>query len=53
MDVVYLCRFQHPLPPAQAFIAVLVATLSMFSSGWAIFLALATKVVKRRNSGGI
>ncbi|KAJ7932088.1 hypothetical protein B0H13DRAFT_2651073 [Mycena leptocephala] len=51
MDVVYLCRFQHPLPPAQAFIAVLVATLSMFSSGWAIFLALATKVVKRRNSG--
>ncbi|KAJ6571574.1 hypothetical protein B0H19DRAFT_662763 [Mycena capillaripes] len=51
MDVVYLCRFQRPLAPAQAFIAVLVATLSMFSSGWAVFLAMATKVVKKRDSG--
>ncbi|KAJ6484452.1 hypothetical protein C8R47DRAFT_1280653 [Mycena vitilis] len=50
MDVVYLCRFQLPLAPAQAFIAVLVATLSMFSSGWAIFLVIATKVVKGRDA---
>ncbi|KAJ7217588.1 hypothetical protein B0H12DRAFT_1329417 [Mycena haematopus] len=50
VDVVYLCRFQRPRAPAKAFIAVLVATLSMFSSGWAIFLALATKMVKNRNS---
>ncbi|KAK7055397.1 hypothetical protein R3P38DRAFT_1355361 [Favolaschia claudopus] len=49
MDVVFLCRFQQRLPPAQAFIAVLVATLSMFSSGWAVFLALATKFAKGRN----
>ncbi|KAJ7135816.1 hypothetical protein C8R44DRAFT_976599 [Mycena epipterygia] len=51
MEVVYLCRFQQRKAPAQAFIAILVATLSMFSSGWAIFLVLATKVVKRRDSG--
>ncbi|KAJ6529125.1 hypothetical protein DFH09DRAFT_1045264 [Mycena vulgaris] len=51
MEVVYLCRFQHRKAPAQAFIAILVATLSMFGSGWAIFLALATKVVKKRDSG--
>ncbi|KAJ7178907.1 hypothetical protein C8R46DRAFT_1323105 [Mycena filopes] len=51
LDVVYLCQFQQRKAPAQAFIAVLVATLSMFGSAWAIFLALATKVVKRRDSG--
>ncbi|KAJ7848641.1 hypothetical protein B0H14DRAFT_2767623 [Mycena olivaceomarginata] len=51
LDVVYLCRFERPLAPAQAFIAVLVATLSMFSTGWALFLGLATKFVKRRDSG--
>ncbi|KAJ7274868.1 hypothetical protein C8J57DRAFT_1312947 [Mycena rebaudengoi] len=49
LDVVYLCRFQEPKAPAQAFIAVLVATLSMFSSGWAVFLVLATRVVKKRD----
>jgi hypothetical protein len=53
LDVVYLCRFERPLAPAQAFIAVLVATLSMFSTGWALFLGLATNFVKRRDSGGI
>jgi hypothetical protein len=53
LDVVYLCRFERPLAPGQAFIAVLVATLSMFSTGWALFLGLATNFVKRRDSGGI
>ncbi|KAJ7207247.1 hypothetical protein GGX14DRAFT_636808 [Mycena pura] len=50
LDVVYLCRFQHAKAPAQAFVAVLVATLSMFGSGWAVFLGLATAVVKRRRA---
>ncbi|KAJ7487912.1 hypothetical protein FB451DRAFT_1225903 [Mycena latifolia] len=52
LDVVYLCRFQRRKAPAQAFIAVLVATLSMFGTGWGVFLALATKIVKRRDTGG-
>ncbi|KAJ7096611.1 hypothetical protein B0H15DRAFT_920975 [Mycena belliarum] len=51
LDVVYLCRFQQRKAPAQAFIAVLVATLSMFGSGWAAFLVLAAKIVKKRNGG--
>ncbi|KAJ7861312.1 hypothetical protein B0H14DRAFT_537909 [Mycena olivaceomarginata] len=37
----YLCHFQRAKSLGSAFIAVLVGTLSMFSSGWAIFLAFA------------
>ncbi|KAF7324099.1 hypothetical protein MKEN_00632300 [Mycena kentingensis (nom. inval.)] len=47
IDVVYLCRFQRRLPPARAFIAVLVATLSMFGSAWAVYLGLAAGFAKR------
>ncbi|KAJ7880015.1 hypothetical protein B0H14DRAFT_2341176, partial [Mycena olivaceomarginata] len=35
----YLCHFQRAKSLGSAFIAVLVGTLSMFSSGWAIFTA--------------
>ncbi|KAJ6606090.1 hypothetical protein DFH09DRAFT_966260 [Mycena vulgaris] len=49
LDGVYLCRFQRAKPPRSAFIAVLVATLSMFTTGWAIFLVIAEAVVKRHN----
>jgi hypothetical protein len=52
LDGVYLCHFQHAKSPGSAFIAVLVATLSMFSSGWAVFLGLAATVVKRREPVG-
>jgi hypothetical protein len=52
LDGVYLCRFQRVKSPGSAFIAVLVATLSMFSSGWAIFLRLAAGMVKKRQPGG-
>ncbi|KAJ7488081.1 hypothetical protein FB451DRAFT_1126467 [Mycena latifolia] len=48
VDGVYLCRFQRAKSPGSAFIAVLVATLSMFSSGWALFLGFAAGLVKRR-----
>ncbi|KAJ7051383.1 hypothetical protein C8F01DRAFT_1175223 [Mycena amicta] len=51
IDVVYLCRFQRPLAPAQAFIAVLVATLSMFGSGWALYRTLAMRVAVRHENG--
>jgi hypothetical protein len=50
--VVYLCRFQRGKPLRQAFVSVLVATLSMFSSGWAIFMLLATYFAKRSNVEG-
>ncbi|KAF8216723.1 hypothetical protein K438DRAFT_401838 [Mycena galopus ATCC 62051] len=44
---VYLCHIQRAKSPASAFIAVLVATLSMFSSGWGIFLGLSAGIVKK------
>ncbi|KAJ7880008.1 hypothetical protein B0H14DRAFT_3434745 [Mycena olivaceomarginata] len=44
----YLCHFQRAKSLGSAFIAVLVGTLSMFYSGWAIFLAFAATVVKKR-----
>ncbi|KAJ7079266.1 hypothetical protein B0H15DRAFT_954121 [Mycena belliarum] len=48
VDGVYLCRFQRAKSPGSAFIAVLVATLSMFSSAWGVFVVVAAGVVKRR-----
>ncbi|KAJ7466351.1 hypothetical protein FB451DRAFT_1485153, partial [Mycena latifolia] len=47
-----LCRFQRAKSPGSAVIAVLVATLSMFSSGWALFLGFAPGMVKRRAPDG-
>ncbi|KAJ6563126.1 hypothetical protein DFH09DRAFT_1478117 [Mycena vulgaris] len=52
VDGVYLCHFQHAKSRGSAFIAVLVATLSMFSSGWALFLGMAAFVVKKREPNG-
>ncbi|KAJ7032539.1 hypothetical protein C8F04DRAFT_654418 [Mycena alexandri] len=48
LDGVYLCRFQRAKSPGAGFIAVLVATLSMFMAAWGQFLGLAEGVVKRR-----
>ncbi|KAJ7880029.1 hypothetical protein B0H14DRAFT_3770095 [Mycena olivaceomarginata] len=45
---VYLCHFQRAKSRGSAFLAVLVGTHSMVSSGWAIFLGLAATVVKKR-----
>ncbi|KAF8893070.1 hypothetical protein BD779DRAFT_1508712 [Infundibulicybe gibba] len=46
--VVYLCRHQQRKPLAQAAVSVIVATLSMFSGGWAVFILVATYFVKSK-----
>jgi hypothetical protein len=48
IQVVYPCRFQQQKTPSQLFISVLVATLSMFSTGWAVFMVLAVYFAKRK-----
>jgi hypothetical protein len=48
----YLCQLQRMKAPAQAFIAVLVATLSMFTGAWGLFMFLATYWAKRGNDSG-
>jgi len=50
IQVVYPCRFQRQKTPGQLFISVLVATLSMFSTGWAVFMVLAVYFAKRKGS---
>ena len=50
--VVYPCRFQHQKTTGQLFISVLVATLAMFSTGWALFMGLAAYFAKRKDLSG-
>ncbi|KAF9532596.1 hypothetical protein CPB83DRAFT_759140 [Crepidotus variabilis] len=45
--VLYLCRYQRRKSGGSLFISVLVAVLSMFTSGWGIYLGLLTKWAKR------
>jgi len=45
----YLCQLQRMKAPAQAFIAVLVATLSMFVSGWGLVMLFASYWAKKGN----
>jgi len=52
LEARYLCRLQRMKPPAQALVAVLVATLSMFLSGWGFFMLVATYWAKRNNDLG-
>ncbi|KAG8982244.1 hypothetical protein FRB93_008208 [Tulasnella sp. JGI-2019a] len=47
ISVPFLCRFLELKRPGDAFIAVLVATLSMFSAGWAIFILICGHFAKR------
>ncbi|KAJ7431058.1 hypothetical protein B0H11DRAFT_2132556 [Mycena galericulata] len=49
LDGVYLCRFKRAKSPGTAFIAILVATISVFSAGWGRFLGLAESAVKKRH----
>ncbi|KAG8868066.1 hypothetical protein FRB98_003795 [Tulasnella sp. 332] len=44
----YLCRFSQRKSAGQLFVSVLVATLSMFSSGWAAFILVSAYFEKRR-----
>jgi len=49
VQVVYPCRFQQLKAPGALIISVLVATLSMFSTGWGVYMSLATTIAKRHN----
>jgi hypothetical protein len=53
MQVAYPCRFQRRKPLGSVIVSVLVATLSMFSSAWAIFIYLATTYAKHTDPAGI
>jgi hypothetical protein len=52
IQVVYPCQFQQAKSPGALFISVLVATLSMFSTGWAVFMLLATALEKQHKPAG-
>ena len=47
IQVVYLCHVQSRKSPGSLIISVLVAVLSMFSSGWAIYLLVIGTFAKR------
>lgn len=52
IQVVYPCQFQQLKAPGALIISVLVATLSMFSTGWAVYMLLAKNIAKRHNPTG-
>jgi hypothetical protein len=52
IQVVFPCRFQRRKAFGALFISVLVATLSMFASGWALFMFLASYWVKHSSETG-
>lgn len=47
IQVVYLCHVQSLKSPGSLIISVLVAVLSMFSSGWAVYLLVLGTLAKR------
>jgi len=49
IQVLYLCQLQRLKAPGPLIISVLVATLSMFMSGWALFIFIASKLAERRH----
>lgn len=52
IQVVYPCQFQQRKALGAMVISVLVATLSMFSTGWAVYMLLVTAIAKRHNPTG-
>lgn len=48
----YQCRVQVPKSPGQIFVAVVVATITLFSSGWAVFMMLLAFFVNLKNPRG-
>ncbi|KAG8992993.1 hypothetical protein FRB93_002146 [Tulasnella sp. JGI-2019a] len=48
----YLCHFPHRKPLGSAIISVLVATLTMFGSGWTVFLLVAKLYEQRKYPQG-
>ena len=53
IQVAYPCRFQQRKPLGSLIISVLVATLSMFSTAWAVFILAATALAKRTDPVGL
>lgn len=52
IQVVYPCQFQKPKSPGSLFVSVLVATLGMFSTGWALFILIASTLAKQTDPVG-
>lgn len=48
IQVLYACQLQQAKPIGSAIISVLVATLSMFMSGWAVFMFISSDYAERR-----
>ncbi|KAF5342438.1 hypothetical protein D9611_001508 [Ephemerocybe angulata] len=48
LQTVFICHFSKLKSGGSLFVAVLVATLSMFSSAWGLFIIIASRIVKRR-----
>ncbi|KAF6759946.1 hypothetical protein DFP72DRAFT_1004757 [Ephemerocybe angulata] len=48
LQAVFICHFSRLKSTGSLLVSVLVATLSMFSSGWAILLIVAAHIVKTR-----
>ena len=52
IQVVYPCQFQKRKSLGPLFVSVLVATLGMFSTGWAVFILIASVLAKRTDPAG-
>lgn len=52
IQAAYPCRIQTRKRTGSLIISVLVATLSMFSGGWALFMIIATLLAKREDPSG-
>lgn len=53
INTTYQCHVQIPKSPGQIFVAVAVATVTLFSSGWAVFMLLLTFFANRKNPRGM
>ena len=49
IQVLYLCQLQRLKAPGPLITSVLVATLSMFMSGWALFIFIASRLAEWRH----
>jgi hypothetical protein len=52
IQAVYPCQFQKRKSLGSLFVSVLVATLGMFSTGWALFIMTASTLAKRMDPAG-
>ncbi|KIM38213.1 hypothetical protein M413DRAFT_447960 [Hebeloma cylindrosporum] len=52
IQALYACQFQKRKSLGPLFVSVLVATLGMFSTGWALFMLIASSLAKRTDPAG-